>query len=364
MKKVLFISFFREQGFYGGLQCSQRNIQILKNLFGEENVVQYYIYQKFDSLAQRYWRKIVALLTGKEPYLSKKVVSDVMILIKQQSISDVFFDISIIGMLAKVIKQQFPQTRVYTFFHNVEFIYNKGFVKESLLRMQFQYIHCIPTSWRNERLACRFSDKVIVLTDVDAKALEKMYHRKADAIVPISFDDTFEETYIDNSVPQKPYKALFVGSYFFGNTQGLMWFCKNILPNVDITLDIVGANMDRFANDIPSSSKVHIYNSVPDLTPFFNNADFVVLPITSGSGMKVKTAESLMYGKYLIGTDMAFDGYDISTSQGIRCNTSDEFISAINNLNLQSKFCEASRELFKRQYTTASVVQTFKHLFQ
>lgn len=364
MKKVLFISFFREQGFYGGLQCSQRNIQILKNLFGEENVVQYYIYQKFDSLAQRYWRKIVALLTGKEPYLSKKVVSDVMILIKQQSISDVFFDISIIGMLAKVIKQQFPQTRVYTFFHNVEFIYNKGFVKESLLRMQFQYIHCIPTSWRNERLACRFSDKVIVLTDVDAKALEKMYHRKADAIVPISFDDTFDETYIDNSVPQKPYKALFVGSYFFGNTQGLMWFCKNILPNVDITLDIIGANMDHFANDIPSSSKVHIYNSVPDLTPFFINADLVVLPITSGSGMKVKTAESLMYGKFLIGTDMAFDGYDISTSQGIRCNTSDEFISAINNLNLQSKFCEASRELFKRQYTTASVVQTFKHLFQ
>lgn len=364
MRKVLFIAFLREQGFYGGWVCFQRNLQALEVVFGKENVYQYFINQKFDSLAQRYLAKFQALLLGKEPYLSKKVVSDVLQLIQQQSISDVFFDISSIGMLAKEIKKYFPQTRVYTFFHNIEYIYSKGSVKESIRKLQFQNMYYLSSSWHNERLSCKFSDKLIVLTPVDAKAIEKLYHRKADAIVPISFDDTFEETYIDNSVPQKPYKALFVGSYFFGNTQGLMWFCKNILPNVDITLDIVGANMDRFANDIPSSSKVHIYNSVPDLTPFFNNADFVVLPITSGSGMKVKTAESLMYGKYLIGTDMAFDGYDISTSQGIRCNTSEEFISAINNMNLQSKYCEASRELFKRQYTTASVVQTFKHLFQ
>lgn len=37
----------------------------------------------------------------------------------------------------------------------------------------------------------------------------------------------------------------------------------------------------------------------------------MVMPIFSGSGMKVKTAEALMYGKFLIGTKEAFEGYEI-----------------------------------------------------
>jgi len=35
----------------------------------------------------------------------------------------------------------------------------------------------------------------------------------------------------------------------------------------------------------------------------------VILPIISGSGMKTKTAEALMYGKSIIGIKEAFEGY-------------------------------------------------------
>ena len=33
---------------------------------------------------------------------------------------------------------------------------------------------------------------------------------------------------------------------------------------------------------------------------FYQNAELMVMPIFSGSGMKVKTAEALMYGKFLM----------------------------------------------------------------
>ena len=95
--------------------------------------------------------------------------------------------------------------------------------------------------------------------------------------------------------------------------------------------------MDFIKNDLTNTANIEIYSNVPDLNPFFDDADFVVLPILSGSGMKVKTAESLMNGKFIIGTDEAFRGYDITEKVGVICNSAQEFIVAINNLNLFDK---------------------------
>jgi len=152
---------------------------------------------------------------------------------------------------------------------------------------------------------------------------------------------------------------LFVGSYFFGNTQGLMWFCEEVLPHVNIHLTIVGSGMDAFANDIESSDKISIYSNVPSLKPYYEKADFVVLPITTGGGMKVKTAETLKYGKYIIGTKESMEGYDVNSEIATVCNTAAEFIDAINSYQRPFKFNAPSRQLFKQKYSYDAVISNY-----
>ena len=93
----------------------------------------------------------------------------------------------------------------------------------------------------------------------------------------------------------------------------------------------------------------------------------MVLPIFSGSGMKVKTCESLMYGKNIIGTDEALEGYEIE--QGVsawRCNTAEEFIACIQDFahTPRPRYNAAARQLYCGQYSMDVALSTMKQLLR
>ena len=89
------------------------------------------------------------------------------------------------------------------------------------------------------------------------------------------------------------------------------------------------------------------------------------MPIFSGSGMKVKTAEALMYGKFLIGTKEAFEGYEIDEKIGILCNNANDFIKNINKYSQQNLIYNApSRTLFIDKYSSDATQELFNSLLK
>ena len=155
-----------------------------------------------------------------------------------------------------------------------------------------------------------------------------------------------------------------MGSYFFGNTKGLTWLCNEILPHTDIHLTIVGAGMDAFARDIKPSEQISLFSNVPDLAPYYEAADFVILPIITGGGMKVKTAEALKYGKYIIGTREALEGYDVNATIAKQCGNAQDFIQAISHFHIPYKYNPASRKLFIEKYSYEASLKSFKDIFK
>lgn len=167
-----------------------------------------------------------------------------------------------------------------------------------------------------------------------------MYKAQNISIIPITLKDncTYDlkkESKIISTTP----KLLFVGSYFPGNTKGLKWFCKKILPHVNAHLTIVGSGMEQLKKTIKiDCNKLTIHGKVDKLDSFYLNADIIILPIISGGGMKVKTAEALMWGKYIIGTKEALEGYNLNKDIAIICQTKQDFIKAINNIGSKQKY--------------------------
>lgn len=354
MRKILVVSFTSGQKYTGGLQCSRRNLESMKALFGELNVVNYVIepYQGVERWRTKF-KRVRDIFYGSMGGLDKEKTAEIMQLIIRESITDLFVDSSLLGLLAKRVKKRFPGIRIITFFHNFE----KGFVQDYIKvnRDYFRLYWSVLTD-RNERAAIRYSDKIISLNRRDAEALEKCYGRKPDKLIPITLKG---DATVEKMTPSDNREALFIGSYFFGNVQGIKWFCKEVLPRTNAHLTIVGASMNRLLDEIEPTNQVTVLSDVPDLTPLYDAADFVVLPILSGSGMKVKTAESLMHGKYIVGTDEAFRGYDITEREGRRCNTAEEFVEAITLLSLPYKFNASSRQLFEDKYSFESSLSAF-----
>ena len=346
MRKLLYVTFDNSQEYSGGTQCAKRNLQSLKDLLGEDQVIAYFLKpDKGERNVKGHLQRTLGILKGYLGGLTDKHCKNILNLIAEESITDFFIDSSQLGLLAKYAKHQKPSIRIHTFFHNIEYDFFRSNVIDC---KNYSHFFWIPMAKQNERCACHYSDTIIALNNNDSTRLKQLYGRQADVVIPISMKDDYGNHTNMQQITNSHKQALFVGSYFFGNTKGLTWLCNDILPHTDIHLTIVGAGME----------------DVPDLAPYYEAADFMILPIITGGGMKVKTTEALKYGKYIIGTREALEGYDVNATIAKQCGNAQDFIQAISHFHIPYKYNPASRKLFIEKYSYEASLKSFKDIFK
>lgn len=290
--------------------------------------------------------------------VSDELLKEIEVELKRESYDFVFIQQSTLGRACAYIKKRFPQVKILLFFHNIELQYAEEYLKTNGLRAIPFYLAV--KYW--EKKACKFADKFITLNSRDNCLLQKKYNKKSDLSLPTSMVDNyndelalfFERLILDGRNDEIDY--LFVGVAFFANIEGIQWFIDNVFPYVNGNLYIVGKGMDKvqFKN---INKRVYIYGFVDDLSDFYYRARIVISPINVGGGMKTKTAEALMYGKTIVGTSEAFEGYELDQKCTFVCNTSKEFIDTIRQLNNDSRFIinKNARTLFLKFYESSVI---------
>lgn len=361
MGKLLFVWFKEPAGIPdGGTLANMRNFRLMQDIFGRENVDSFYVHPKDEPFSlPRLLRSAVGFARNLHNGLTSKMIDDIRK--KSASYEYVFLSTSLFGIIAKALKEGGYGGTIISHFHNVESIYYDASVSKLLIGRSM-IINCAA---QNDEWSCKYADIVIALNNRDKDILESKYHRKVDVILPISFDDKYHDVKSDTMTAPVP-ACVFIGSYFGPNKDGILWFVKNVFPKVNIHLKIVGKDMDKLRGRLASMGDVEIHSNVPDLAPYFEAADFILMPIFSGSGMKVKTCESLMYGKNIIGTEEAFTGYDMDTAKvGACCKDEEEFVQAIDGFCKRpvKRFNEYSRGVFLKNYTYEAVQEKARSLF-
>ena len=360
MKKLLFIRYKKSANvFEGGEQVSQKNYDVLCQLLGPDNVLTYYIHdENRKRTLMDYVKGAVWFPLGYFFGLTPARVNEIITMSKGYDY--VFVDRSVFGIIAKKLKKAGYQGRVICFFHNVEYLYFKA--KLGNRPWRFIITHCAD---RNDRWACRYADRMIALNKRDQEVLAQRYVRSADVLIPIAFRDKYQRQQYPQQMTGKRPLCLFLGAYFEPNCEGIEWFAKNVYPHVDVEMRIVGKGMSKIRDKYSIPPEVEVVSDAPDLLPYFEEADIMVLPIFKGSGMKVKTCESLMYGKNIIGSDEALEGYELDYDKmGGKCNTPHEYISTIQSFidNPRPRFNRYCRDIFLSKYSEESVIESFRKI--
>lgn len=350
-KKVLYIGFKRYNSILngGGLE-NERTLRTLRKRFGDTQVDEYYMID--ERKGRSLWSKLMAvyytlfdLHNGLTPKKVREITAKA-----HEGYDYVFISTSVLGILAKALKESGYQGNTIVHFHNIEEIYYDAITPKWLPGRQF-VVRCAA---HNDRYACDYADKIITLCKRDSDYLADHYGRTADAVIGIGLKDRCKQAEDQEVMTNEVPNCLFLGSYFAPNNEGVLWFVNNVLPHVNIQFKIVGKGMKALKEQNECLKDVEVLSDVPDLEPFFIEADFMILPIFSGSGMKVKTCESLMYGKNIIGSDETFEGYELNTDEaGKRCNTAEEYIAAINHFcqHPVKRFNAYSRQIFLEKYS-------------
>lgn len=271
----------------------------------------------------------------------------------------VFLDCSAIGIILKKLP---AHTKTIVFFHNIETDFSWNKVKKEGICFLPAYF----ASYYNERIATKIATKVITLNERDDRRLNQLFGRTSDLHLGVSFEDYFQYEKLKRNGQKK--ELLFVGSLFWPNYQGILWFVDEVMRVLpEYHLSIVGKNFENKKRELERDN-VTVIGTADDLEQYYYSYSVIVMPIQYGAGMKVKTAEAMMYGMTILGTDEALEGYQVDGVKGIyRCNTADAFINVIHNIyenGLLKDYEEDVRQVFIRDHETKHLGEKIRLLVE
>ena len=354
--KSLFISSNLLNNKNGGWQCSNRNFESIKELSSiihTYNILPNNKLSYFDMLLGFY--NLLKLYSGG---VNSKHISNILAKIKSEKYDLVFLDSSVYGKLARQIKKRAPNVKLVAFYHNVEY----DFIKKIIRTGGLFHILRLPSCFFNEFLTAKWCDKIISLTNEDKQLINQYYTDKKEIIqIPISFKRIERNLKGNKQINHSnEIQVLFVGSYFYANNQGITWFIDQINFSSEIKIIVVGKEMEKLRPLIDNSKNVEIHDSVDDLSVFYERANIVVCPLFYGGGMKVKVAEALMYGKKIIGTELAFFGYEPEKCPTmITTSDAEVYKKVIENLNSDITTYDESILHFEKYFSYSSTLKLF-----
>jgi glycosyltransferase involved in cell wall biosynthesis len=134
------------------------------------------------------------------------------------------------------------------------------------------------------------------------------------------------------------------------NQEGLIWFFDQCWPrihteNPDLKFYLAGRNAPEWLERRFKLDGVVYMGEIPDAYDFINSKAIMVVPLFSGSGMRIKIIEGMALGKPIVTTDIGTEGIPTEDGQNIMiANDADQFVASITRLiNNRALFNEIGR---------------------
>ena len=194
--------------------------------------------------------------------------------------------------------------------HNVEHKIWERIAKETRFFMKRWYInHLAKTLKEYELSALETVDGIAAITRKDAAFFRKYCSKP---IIDIPYGVYPEEFTPKYEIEGKP-KFYHIGSMnWMPNEEGIRWFIDEVLPKTvekvyDFVYHLAGRNMPEWLKEL-KNPHVNVVGEVPDAKELVANHDVAIVPLLSGSGIRIKIIESMAMGKTVITTRVGAEG--------------------------------------------------------
>ncbi len=132
------------------------------------------------------------------------------------------------------------------------------------------------------------------------------------------------------------------------NIEGVSWLLNSIWVNLKLNskLQLAGKGDKKLSFD---TNFVDYHGFVPDAIEFMTQHDVMLVPLLSGSGMRIKIIEAMALGKCVISTSIGVEGINCIHEKNILiANTAQEFMNELQRLiAMPEKAIEIGKEARK-----------------
>ncbi len=235
-----------------------------------------------------------------------------------------------VGVYIDAIRK-YSKAKVVLRAHNLEYLIwerhianEKSLIKKTYLNLQTKRLKKFEVGIIDK------VDAVVSITDVDKAYIQNINPKKPvfNCITGVNIKEYRSNT----NLHFKP-KTIFSFSSmdWMPNQEAVDWFLKNcwsyIIKSVpDCKLVIAGRNMpQRFLKlNLPN---VLVIENVINSKEFYNNHQIMLVPLLSGSGLRIKIIEGMAYGKAIVSTSVGAEGLPLQSGKNIMIADSPEDFS-------------------------------------
>ncbi|RPH33229.1 MAG: glycosyltransferase [Bacteroidales bacterium] len=170
----------------------------------------------------------------------------------------------------------------------------------------------------------------------------------------------------------------FLGSLdWIPNQEGLLWFLNEVWPKVytefpNLFFHIAGRNAPASIIDrLKKTPNIEYHGEVENAHEYLKRYSILIVPILSGSGMRVKIIEGMIFGKVIVTTTIGMEGIDaINHEHALIVDTPNDFAQAITGLirqpankeGIAKKACIFAIEHFNSSKLTKELENFYKQM--
>ena len=293
------------------------------------------------------------LLTGQPFHVSRFYVSNVseklQALLRKETFDIVQFEGVFMGPYLDLVKK-FSKAKCVLRPHNIEFTIWERFIKSEKNLLKSLYLQLQTRRLKKYELEVfpQF-DGIIPISEADEKFIKSRVGSPV-LTIPCATDlNKYKEA------PSLKANFFHIGAMdWMPNVSGVEWFLEYVWPLV--ISEIPEATFNLAGRDMPESLLQHkqkgvsVVGEIKSAESFYKDNGILVVPLLSGSGIRIKIIEGLSFGKAIVSTSIGAMGIQLKKNENILIGDSPE------------DFAEAMVRLYKDKDFRLNVGKTARTL--
>lgn len=258
--------------------------------------------------------------------------------------------------------------------HNIEFEIWERISKGTEFLPKKLYLNHLTKKLRKYELnKLKDYDYLLAISQRDLEQFKKLGYKNGAMATPIGLQLEKYKVHQSKTTEQS---LCFIGAMdWIPNAEGFNWFLEKVWPlvhdvNPNAQFHVAGRNTPPELLAL-NSKNVFIHGEVDDAIEFISQYDMMVVPLFSGSGMRVKIIEAMALEKCIVSTSLGAEGIKVTDGENIAiADDAQTFASQILDLIAQhdkrKQIGERARsfvmEYYDQKHIALALVEKYKYI--
>ncbi|SHJ68868.1 glycosyltransferase [Desulfofundulus thermosubterraneus] len=301
-------------------------------------------------------------------FWNRKMKKRIVSLLKENKYDAIVFNHLGMTSYLRTVKNCEPNVRLVVIEQNVEsdlFKPKRGISLPLwiLLKLEHFRVH------KYEKKVLNSVDRVVAISSEDTHKLYSLIGKGNKDLIFTIVPPVESKNFNSETILQDKEAIYYMGTLSWPpNLEGLKWFVENVVPHLttlNVPIRIIGGNMDRQLYGWLKASGLQPLGFVPQVDVELNKAFCLVVPILSGSGIRIKILDAFRICVPVVSTSKGAEGLPVKN--GVHLLIEDDpksFAFAVKKLvenpKLRQKLAMNAFLLLQREFGLETAVERLK----